>query len=73
MKDDVEEKARAASRHPAVLIIGGTAVIGAVIGSFIPVLGTAIGAGIGGILGGIGVIVGGVKNRKLKNVTGDPE
>jgi phage tail tape-measure protein len=48
----------------AVLAIGSCAVAGAIIGSFVPVIGTVIGAGAGGILGGITVIVGEVKTRK---------
>jgi hypothetical protein len=48
----------------AVITIGGAAVTGAIIGSFIPVVGTVIGAGIGGIVGGIGVVAGEIKRRK---------
>jgi len=36
--------------------IGGAITMGAVIGSFVPVLGSLIGAGFGAIVGGIGAI-----------------
>ncbi|GMO40488.1 MAG: hypothetical protein Ta2B_20350 [Termitinemataceae bacterium] len=54
---DFNEVVERAKRHPSPLAIGGAVAIGAVVGSFIPVIGTAIGAGIGGIIGGVGVII----------------
>jgi hypothetical protein len=59
--NEVDERAK---RHPAPLAIGGAVLTGAIIGSFIPVIGTEIGAGIGGIIGGIGVIANEMKNRR---------
>jgi hypothetical protein len=52
----------------AVAVVGGTAVTGAIIGSFIPGVGTVIGAGVGGIIGGIGVLAGEIqrKNRRVE-------
>jgi hypothetical protein len=47
----------------AVIAIGSAAAAGAVIGSFVPVVGTVFGAGFGGILGGIGIIVGAIMKK----------
>jgi len=48
----------------AVITIGSSAAAGALIGSFIPVIGPVIGAGLGGIIGGGGVIASEIKKRK---------
>ena len=47
----------------AVTVIAGSAVTGAVLGSFIPGIGTVIGAGAGGIIGGFSVIIGEVTKK----------
>ena len=47
----------------AVAVVAGSAVTGAVLGSFIPGIGTVIGAGAGGIIGGITVVIGEINKK----------
>ena len=52
-----------ASKTKGPIIIGGTATIGAVVGSVLPGIGTMIGAGLGGIVGSTIVVAKGIKNK----------
>lgn len=65
-ESEILENIKAAAKSPAVMTIGGAAAAGAVLGSFVPVIGTAAGAAAGGLLGSAGILVHALKNKNSK-------
>jgi phage tail tape-measure protein len=65
-ENEILENIKAAAKSPAVITIGGAAAAGAVLGSFVPVVGTAAGAAVGGLIGSAGILIHELKNKKSK-------
>jgi phage tail tape-measure protein len=63
---EILENIKAAAKSPAVMTIGGAAAAGAVLGSFVPVVGTAVGAAVGGLIGSAGIFIHELKKKNNK-------